>query len=113
LVNERINVIDENDNDIYYYLNEAEYQIGVYSTVIFEGLGFGLKTFIVNLNLYETMEELYNNDYAMLVSSAKEIFDNLDSDLLKNIEDKISYFWESNSKNKTLNAINRIIYERK
>lgn len=46
-----ITVVGTNDKDIYFYLSNAMCQVGVYSTVLYEGLRFGIPTFIID-NLY-------------------------------------------------------------
>ena len=95
LVNSPIKIVDDNEKDIYYYLAKANYQVGVNSTVIFEGLGFNLKTFIYKIYGYQRMKVLYDENYAKLVASADDIINQLNNDK-KNIINK-EFFWKSNS----------------
>ena len=106
LVNSTFKIIDNNKKDIYYYLSKAEYLIGVSSTVIFEGLGFNLKTFICKAYGYKYMKYLCENNYAQLVVSAEEIVEGLDSNK-KNVENK-EFFWKPNSLKNIINNINNI-----
>ena len=107
LVNSTFKIVDNNKKDIYHYLSKAEYLIGVSSTVIFEGLGFNLKTFIYKVYGYKYMKYLYENNYAQLVVSAEEIVEGLDS-TKNNIENK-EFFWKSNSLKSITNNINNTI----
>ncbi|PID52668.1 MAG: hypothetical protein CR972_00790 [Candidatus Moraniibacteriota bacterium] len=73
-----IKVIDNNEKDIYFFLKNAEYQIGCFSTAIFEGFGFYLKTFIYKTYGSEYMEDLCKNGYAKIVSNSDELIKLLD-----------------------------------
>ena len=106
LINSTFKIIDNNKKDIYHYLSKAEYLIGISSTVIFEGLEFNLKTFLYKICGYQCMKDLYENNYAKLVTSAEEIVEGLDSNK-NNIENK-EFFWKSNSLKNIINSINNI-----
>jgi len=104
-----IKVIDNNSHDLYYYLSHADYQVGMCSTAIYEGVGFGLKTFIVNRKGHEIMEDLIKENYAYLIDNSEDIIcylnkENTTSNLWNNYTE---YFWESNS----INKINTILKE--
>jgi len=102
-----IEVIANNKKNIYYYFSKCNFQVGVYSTAIFEGLGFNLKTFIYKIYGYHYMKDLYENNYAQLVISANDIINQLNNDK-KNIKNK-EFFWKSNSLKNIINNINNII----
>ncbi len=102
-----IEVTDNNKNDIYYYFSKCNFQVGVYSTAIFEGLGFNLKTFIYKIYGYQYMKDLYENNYAQLIISPNDIINQLNNDK-KNIKNK-EFFWKSNSLKNIINNINNII----
>lgn len=106
LLNKSIDVIDNNTKDIYYFFQRSKYQVGVYSTALFEGLYFDLITIIYKVNGYEYVEELYKKGYAILISSAKEIKNNLENHK-KVIIDK-EFFWKSNSTINILDNINKL-----
>ena len=106
LKNSNIEIIDNSNNDIYYYFSRCNFQVGVYSTAIFEGLGFDLKTFIYKVYGYKYMKDLYENNYAQLVASADDIINKLNSGE-ENIINK-DFFWESNSLENIINNINNI-----
>jgi len=60
------------DDDLYKLLAASEYQVGVYSTAIYEGLEFGLKTILCNTMFVEYMEELIALDKVFLVLHEKK-----------------------------------------
>ena len=58
-----LEISDNNDKNLYEYLHECEYLIGVYSTVIYEALEIGMKVGIINLYGFEYLEDLIENNY--------------------------------------------------
>lgn len=104
-----IEVIDNNDKDIYYYLSMSTFQIGVGSMAIIEGLRFNLETYIYKGSGYKYMEYLYKNNFAKLVSSAEEVIMHLNNNQ-RVLQDK-NIFWKSNSLKNIINNINNI-YDR-
>lgn len=67
-------MIDSNAKSLYEYFSICSYQIGTDSGALYEGLTFGLDTFIIKAgHYYESMKPLYDNGYAFLVSNAQEI----------------------------------------
>lgn len=70
-----IEVISDSSVGIYQLFSESTTQIGVYSTAIFEGLAFGLKTYILDAPGKEYMQDLYQKGYAQLVEKPDEIND--------------------------------------
>jgi mRNA-degrading endonuclease RelE of RelBE toxin-antitoxin system len=80
LVDSNIEVIHDSKKSLYRLFAESEIQIGVYSTAIFEGLAFGLKTYIVDLHGVEYTEQLVKEGVATKVSSVEELVCNLKND---------------------------------
>lgn len=68
-------VIDNNDKNLYSYLAESEFQVGVNSTALFEGLTLDCKTILINLNGIEYMNDLIDQKIVM-VAAGKEDFEN-------------------------------------
>ncbi len=73
--------------DMYKILAESEYQIGVNSTAIYEGLGFDCKTVLLELPGVEYMDVLIKNHYAVLCSTPQLILSKLEE--VSNISKKI------------------------
>jgi hypothetical protein len=68
-----INVIDNDSVPLYQLFAQSKIQVGVSSTAIFEGLNFGLKTYIVNLPGVEYMDYLIRNQHANLFLQQKNL----------------------------------------
>jgi len=60
------------DIDLYQLLAQSEYQIGVFSTAIYEGLFLGCKTFLLELPGIEYMEDLIKANHVKLISKNNE-----------------------------------------
>lgn len=68
--------------DLYELFARADYQIGVFSTAVYEGVGFGCKTLLLNLPGVEYMVELINNDNAVLIDSKADLMAALNDDIV-------------------------------
>ena len=101
-----IEVIDTNDQDIYAYFNQSDFQVGVYSTALYEGLGFGLPTFILKTFGHQHMEELVSKNQAILIEDASEILSRIDTIERQTVD--VDMFWQRDSlhvMNETLSQI--------
>lgn len=79
-------VIDNNDTNLYEYMAKSEYLIGVYSTVIFEGLTLDCKTILMNLAGIEYMDYLIENDFVKLAENEKDIVKFIEEDDFKEVD---------------------------
>lgn len=83
-----IEVVDHQGMNLYQLFAESEVLVGVYSTAIFEGLSFQMKTFLVDITGIDYMENLIQTGVATKVSKPEEIiralpdkkFEQFDSD---------------------------------
>ena len=66
-------VISDQHADLYEIFARSKWQVGVYSTALYEGLYFGTACFILNTNGSEYMKNLVKLDLAHLISSPKDI----------------------------------------
>lgn len=66
-------VVDNNENNLYSYFSESEYQVGVYSTAIFEGLTLNCKTILVDLPGIEYMIDLINQEIVAVARDLDEL----------------------------------------
>ncbi|QWB99437.1 hypothetical protein KHQ88_04530 [Mycoplasmatota bacterium] len=108
LIDSKIEVIDHNKHDIHYYFAKSDIQVGVSSTALFEGLAYGLKTYVYKAFSFNYMEELYESGYATLVDSPLELINEIEDYRSSEIK-TIQYFWEQQSINKMFCAIKNII----
>tara|TARA_B100001250_G_scaffold300104_1_gene261774 strand:- start:8778 stop:10202 length:1425 start_codon:yes stop_codon:yes gene_type:complete len=91
----RIFVIDSDSPSLYDLFKASNYQIGVNSTAIVEGMTFNLKTFILNDGWYIEMLDFLNMGYANLVESAQDIVVDIDEDNFQTISPNLLYLENS------------------
>ncbi|MCW1713949.1 MULTISPECIES: hypothetical protein [Synergistaceae] len=67
------NIINDNQINTYELLAKSEFQVGVNSTLLYEGLAMNLKTILINLPGIEYMKVLIENNYVMLANNSSDI----------------------------------------
>lgn len=68
-----LKVIDSNETPLLEYFARCGYQVGINSTALYEGLAFGVTTFILKTGWWAEMTRLVDEEAAFLVSTAEEI----------------------------------------
>ena len=58
------------DCNLYRLMSLSKVQVGVFSTSLYEGIGFSCKTYLLNLNGIEYMKDLLDSEYANVLYSA-------------------------------------------
>ena len=61
------NIVFVEKDDLYLHLAESMYQIGVFSTALYEGIAFGCNTYLYNLPGMEYMEDLLESKNALMI----------------------------------------------
>lgn len=107
--NPNITVIDNNQISLYDYFRISDYQIGTNTTALYEGLFFGLTTFVLKSGWYQEMRTLYENDYAFLVSEADEIAAKIKNHHKPKQKINSEYIFKRNSLSNIRKAISDII----
>lgn len=90
-----IEVVDNLNHNIYEYFAQSDFQIGVYSTAIYEGLGFGLQTMLYRIGHFDTMESLVDEGYAIFVDCVDDIVKKLALEQREKI--KMPVFWKKDA----------------
>lgn len=71
-------VIENSEVPLYKLLAESNYQVGAFSTAIYEGLMFNCKTFILDVPGVEYLNDLIEKGYIFKIRDADDLNDNLD-----------------------------------
>jgi hypothetical protein len=69
----RLKVLDDTDSSLYELFGTATAQLGVYSTAVYEGLCFDLRTYVAALPGSNRLRPLVENGPAALVESVEEL----------------------------------------
>lgn len=88
-------IIDNSEISLYELFSKSEYQVGVFSTAIYEGLLFNCKTFILNLPGCEYMDSLVEKNYVKKIATANEFIDSI-ANFTVNSYDKDFFFKKYN-----------------
>ncbi|NQZ02360.1 MAG: hypothetical protein HRT45_17010, partial [Bdellovibrionales bacterium] len=67
-----VQVIEGNEPPLHQLLAESQYQLGVYSTAVYEGIAFGCQTLLLDLPGIEFMEELFGQKTVQKLDPKRE-----------------------------------------
>lgn len=104
-------IVCGNEKSIYEYFSQSDIQIGVYSTAIFEGLGFGLHTLIERVGHYEIMDSLVKDGYATYIDSSEDIIDYISNNIGREVR-QATDFWKHDSLKNMRKEIESIMKEK-
>lgn len=90
-------VIDDNKTPLYELFATSEYQIGAFSTAIYEGLSFNCKTFIIDVPGIEYLDDLIQYDIVKKVDDVKIVADEIQSETSQHFQRRINrnYFFKN------------------
>lgn len=111
LLDSQIEIADDLEHNLYEYLNKSDIQVGVNSTGLYEGLGFGLRTFIYNVGTVDTMNKLIELHYAYKVNNAEELAKKINDTTLYTTQKDL--FWKQNALQNMRVEIDKILKESK
>jgi len=108
LIDSKVNVIDQKSDILHQILAESKIQIGISSTALYEGLAFGLRTFIVDGPGVEFLDTLVKSGIVKRTSSPDHLLT-----LLKESEESksfdIEYFFKSGATKAIVKFIEKMI----
>ena len=107
LKNSTIEIYDDFETNIYELFAVSDIQVGAYSTAIYEGLGFGLQTFILDTGYLDSTEELVKNKCATKVRTVDEMIWKIDGK--DNHYNNIGYYWKPDAIENMFEQINNIL----
>lgn len=108
LIKENIEVVDSMEHNIYEYFVKCNFLVGVTSTAIYEGLGFGLATYIYDIGGADLLADLCEQGYASYVRSAEELYTNICT-YNDNEKKDGKKFWKLNSLENICNEIDKLL----
>lgn len=104
LLDSGIDIVDSSNPDLYELFAEAKWQVGVYSTAVFEGLAFGCQTYLLNLPGVEYMQQLIDSGCAQLVDQTTDLSFHYQPQKINK-----EYFFADDWKSNFRNAISKIL----
>ncbi|MEZ5104224.1 MAG: hypothetical protein R2757_07000 [Draconibacterium sp.] len=87
-----VEIIDNNETNLYEYLSKSEYVVGVYSTAVYEALAFGCKVILLDLPGVEYMSELIQNKYVGFAKDFLEVHEQIEKNSFKDFP--VDYFFK-------------------
>lgn len=100
LKQKNVTIISSNSHNLYYYMKKSYIQVGVYSTAIYEGIAFGLPTFIL-AKLYgaeDTKTILGQAQGIYYINTANDLYKKIQSTSLKKpVQKNIDLLWKFDS----------------
>ncbi len=84
--NNDIKNISVSQKSLYELYPQVDYQIGVFSTGIYEGLGFGVKTIIYKINGWENVYSLIGNKGVVFIENSQQIIEIIRKKTIKDPE---------------------------
>lgn len=102
-----VQVLRRNEKNLYDCFAIADEQISVFSTGLYEGIAYGLTTWVYQSEDYKSdaLENLCHKGYAFYVKRPEQLFEERTGKMLR-AETKL---WEDHSKEKLVDAINCIL----
>lgn len=78
LVDSKVEVITDTDVTLYKLFTQADAQVGVNSTALYEGMYFGLQTYLLEVRNYSLDQKLLQQGYAKKVANVNDLENNLE-----------------------------------
>jgi hypothetical protein len=105
-----VRVIDQPEAVLHELLAESTILVGVYSTAIYEGLAFGLQTFLFDAPGIELMTPLLDSEHAVKVSSPSELMEYISgSKDMKALD--VEFFFRSDAIANITSFLKNLVYD--
>lgn len=103
LENSGVEIVGKDGIPLYNCFSISDAQVGVYSTALYEGLGFGIRTFIYDQEGVQFVRQLIEARIAELIGSAEEMLDKLQQS--KEVNYDVEFFWKHNAMENMVKAL--------
>lgn len=107
LKNTKIEVIDSPNTNLYELFSAAVAQVGVYSTALFEGMGYNINTYILNNNNMKHVDDLIRIGAAYIINTPEELINHLK--LGTAVQDVSSKMWQKNAYDNFMKTYKKIL----
>jgi len=107
LENAELRVVDSDEPPLYRLFAESKVQVGVSSTALYEGLNFGLDTYVMNLPRKDVMDYLIESGYATLVDSVDDLLSEIGINKDRTDAD-MEYIFKNDAVENALEVLNEI-----
>lgn len=104
-----LEIVSDNQHDIYYYLGHSDYVVGISSTALFEAMEFDTQIFVIKDGDYRKAEYLYQNSNACLVETVEQLAEGLLITNDKKLDKKDNKYFTTNSIQNIQKQIERLI----
>ena len=88
-------VIDKSEPPLYELFAKSDYQVGAFSTAIYEGLAFNCKTFIIDVPGVEYLDDLIDKNIVKKVKNSEELINYINNENLSIQEYDKDYFFKN------------------
>ena len=88
-------VIDKSEPPLYELFAKSYYQIGAFSTAIYEGVAFNCKTFIIDVPGVEYLDDLIDKDIVKKVKNSEELINYINNENISIQEYDKDYFFKN------------------
>lgn len=102
-----IEIVDNDMMPLYNYFVSSAIQVGVHSTALYEGIGFGLHTYIYNISRADRMQRLCDMRYAEIVNDCAMLVEKIMN--IKEGKKETEGIWEVNALNNMVYNLNKFI----
>ena len=105
-----ISIVDRNEYDIYHYLGQTDYVVGISSTVLFEAIPFDANIIIIKEQDYTKCKIIYENKCALLIENEEELIDIIRTGVKINSKNVDDFYFESHSIDKMISVIRECMF---
>lgn len=109
LVDTNIDVVDSDNPPLYEIFSKSKIQVGVYSTALYEGLSFGLQTFIYRKKGWQTLTDLTEQNLAIEIKDVSDLVSSIDSGKAKNVQNVINSIFKTDSLNNFKEGVEQVL----
>ncbi|MFW9846876.1 MAG: hypothetical protein ACFFD6_09020 [Candidatus Thorarchaeota archaeon] len=108
LLDANLTIISRKDTTLYRLFAESMIQLGVSSTAIFEGLAFGLRTFLIEAPSVTFLNKLLDSGFALKVESPTEFLSQLEHEEESTSFDT-DYFFKKNASTNAVDFLTKLL----